>query len=117
MIEPILIFTLILFANAFEIIGFNRACGYQLILKKGKPISIDPTSKMIFWKFGWWCETTFGAFYSKPIYSCCTCMSSLHGIVPFWFTFLLLYQFTPMAFVYWAFYTLVLAGVSSKLNR
>ena len=99
------LFILLLLCNAFAIIGFNRSCWY------------DDDGKMLLWLLKKWSDKTLGVFWSKPVYSCTTCMASLHGLMPFWITYLTLYSFTPLAVGVWAFYTATLAGVISVVER
>lgn len=115
----LLIFSLICVANAYYIIGFNRACYFEYVEELGgeKTKEVDNESKMILWRVGYYSEKWFGRFASKPIYSCVTCMSSLWGAIPFWLTYLNQFNFTPISIAYYIFYTFVLAGLATWLNR
>lgn len=97
----LLIFSLVWYANAKAIIGFHRAAQEGMILEK----------VML------WSDKNLGQFWSKPVYACPTCMSSLHGILPFLITYAFMFDFSFMTFFYWAFYTLLLAGQTTYLNE
>lgn len=123
----LIIFSIVCFANSFLIIGFNRACQYEVYendqhfvrdnkvcqINKGK---IQEDSKMILWRVKYLSEKYLGKFWSKPVYSCVTCMASLHGVLPFVLTSYLTTGLSYIGIVYWMFYTLVLAGFSTVVN-
>lgn len=103
----LLIFSLVLIANAFYIIGFNRACQYDEQAKE----------YMILWRVKYYSEKWLGAFWSKPVYSCPTCMASLHGIIPFVITDMAVNGLSYYSLLRWVFYTVSLAGLTSFINE
>lgn len=119
MLINLIIFGIVLIGNAFAIIGFNRACQYEEAeikpFKKVEPV--NESSKMIFWRVKYYSEMYLGEFWSKPVYSCSTCMASLHGIIPFFVTATMTTELGLVTVAYWAFYTLVLSGVATYINE
>lgn len=105
-------FSIVCIGNAFAIIAFNRAAGYDE--QDGK---IVESSKMILWKVKYYSEKCFGQFLSKPIYSCPTCMASLHGVIPFLITENAVNGLSVNSILHWAFYTLVLSGLATFINE
>lgn len=111
----LLIFVIIWHGNAKLIIGFNRATQENMILDKVKL----------------WSDKNLGEFWSKPVYSCPTCMSSFHGVIPFLITCHFLFGLTwtwhesilmnlaEVAFRAYGlyYYTLSLAGQTTYLNE
>lgn len=120
MLTDIIIFAIVLIGNAFAIIGFNRACQYEEAdVKPGfvpQPVVVE-SSKMIFWRVKYYSEMYLGEFWSKPVYSCPTCMASLHGVIPFMVTATMTTEFGWTTAAYWAFYTLALSGVATYINE
>lgn len=117
----LVIFAIICMGNALWIIAFNRACQYETTSEIGhrddRFNGINEETKMIFWRVKYYSEKWLGAFWSKPVYSCPTCMASLHGALPFWITALSITTIAPITVAYWIFYTLVLSGVATILNE
>jgi len=72
---------------------------------------------MILWKVKLWSDLTLGEFWSKPIYSCPTCMASVHGLFPYWIVSLCLFEFGWMMIAGWIFYTFALSGLVTLINR
>jgi hypothetical protein len=124
MLTDLIIFAIICIANAFAIIGFFRACQYDTYgngvgygsNNEHREGEIVENTKMIFWKMKFWCEKKIGIFWSKPICTCPTCMASVHGIIPFLVTESMIHGLSHMTIIYWAFYTLTLAGVTTYIN-
>ena len=128
MLTNLIIFSIICLGNAFLIIGFNRACQYDIYendqhfvrgnevveIKKGEP---KEETKMILWRVKYYSEKWLGDFWSKPVYSCPTCMASLHGLVPFIFTETIRHNLNMESILHWAFYTLVLSGLTTFINE
>lgn len=80
LILKLIVFGIVCEANARWIISFNRWCQYEP----------DQGVKMILWKVKVWSDKYLGDYLSKPVYSCPTCMASLHGIIPFIFTYVII---------------------------
>lgn len=128
----LVIFGLIAWANAYEIIAFNRACQYEsyetdehvlvdhkvVMKKKGE---VKEGTQMFLWRVKYYSDKWLGKFWSKPIYSCPTCMASAHGILPFIFAGFLTMPhekvFTTPIFFAWIFYTLVVSGIATLMNE
>lgn len=124
----LVIFRMVIQANAEEIIAFNRACQFQtretddtilsitghITYPKG---SVIDETKMILWRFRMWVDRFVPVFWRKPIYGCCTCMASIHGIIPFLFTAYITLQPSLLWIPYGLFYILVLSGVATKENE
>lgn len=127
MLSSLIIFSIVCFANSFLIIGFNRACQYEVyendqhFVRDNKVCQINKgaiveDSKMILWRVKWFCDQYIGHFWSKPIYSCCTCMASLHGLFPFLITASLTTGFSYMSILHCFFYMLTLGGFATIVN-
>lgn len=118
-LTTLFIFVWVCIANAYAIIGFNRACQYEDVeikpFKKVEPV--NESSKMIFWRVKYYSEMYLGEFWSKPVYSCPSCMASLHGIIPFFVTATMTTELGWVTVAYWVFYTLVLSGVATYINE
>ena len=118
-IAAIIIFAVVMIGNALAIMGFHRACQYDTYTDT-EPENTDyiiEDTKMIFWKVKLYSEIILGPFWSKPVYSCPTCMASLHGIVPFFVTAVAVTDVSFMTFFYWIFYTLALSGLTTLINE
>lgn len=128
-LTKLIIFGIVCYGNAKWIIFFNRACQYDVttedkhagsgegsvkMIPRGTMI---PETKMILWWVKKWADEKVGYFWSKPIYSCPTCMASLHGIIPFLFLEYHLVGFSLVSILHWMFYTGVLSGVATRLNE
>lgn len=128
-LTKLIIFALVWYFNAHAIVGFNRACQYQTTevdenlnteegsVKMVPRGTIIPETKMFLWRVKKWCDENVGMFWSKPIYSCCTCMPSLHGALPFLITCYFITGFSLWTFPFWLFYTLSLSGYTTYLNE
>lgn len=119
-LTTLFIFVWVCIANAYAIIGFNRACQYEEAdVKPGfvpAPVVVE-SSKMILWRVKYYSEMYLGEFWSKPVYSCPTCMASVHGVIPFFVTATMTTELGWATLAYWAFYTLVLSGVATYINE
>lgn len=113
MLTNLLIFSLVCVGNAFAIIAFNRAASFD-VDSDGK--IIEPT-KMILWMLKFYSEKWLGYFWSKPIYSCPTCMASIHGLIPFLILEYNINGFDINSLYRWAFYTLALSGLTTFINE
>jgi hypothetical protein len=120
--EVLIVFALIIVANAFAIIGFHMACQYeseQTVIDGYLCNGVKPESRMVFWRVGYYSDRWLGDFWSKPVYSCPTCMASLHGLLPFLITYYLLGCYDGNVFIMilqYIFYTLSLSGVVTYVN-
>jgi len=78
---------LVLFNSAI-CVGFFAACQFdgdesfdvsQSYIKKQWP---KPTDGMILWFIRYYLGRYLSKYWSKPVYSCVTCMASIHSIIP-----------------------------------
>jgi len=107
--------SILLLLNALLIWGFYFSChfegyeGFDLISNSDKRLFTKPKNRMIlYWvRYRW----RLGNHLAKPVYLCTICMSSLHGLIPF-FTY---YGFSGKTFIYFPFYVLTLAGLNAAL--
>lgn len=119
----LLTFLLLAFINSFVIIGVYEATGYELNERK-KFLSPNEKGcdtfkyKMILWFVGYYGDKWLGKFWSKPFYSCCTCMASFWSLpVYFPFVYLMNGNLTTAICAY-PIYILTLAGLSTwQANR
>lgn len=127
MLTNLIIFSIVCFANSFLIIGFSRACQYEVyetdqhFVRDNKVVQIKAgeiveDSKMLLWKVKFYSDKYLGKFWSKPVYSCGTCMSSFHGLIPFLITAHFTTGLNSLSVLYWFFYTLTLSGFVTVLN-
>jgi hypothetical protein len=128
LILKLTVFGIVLYGNAHWILAFNRWCQYDTYTEETyyetrdgfteMPAgSIIPETKMILWRVKKWCDKNLSVFMSKPVYSCPTCMASVHGVLPFWITYLTLCDFSFIAIPLWLFYTGVLSGYTTIINE
>lgn len=125
----LLVFAVVCIANAYAIIAFHRSSQYEVYetdqhfqteegsVKMVPRGTIIPESKMILWWVKYWSDELLGKFWSKPVYSCPTCMASVHGVIPFLLTAAAMTGFEHITFLHWAFYTLALSGYVTILNE
>lgn len=119
---------LLALVNSFVIIGWNKATYFEWDEKQLKAYSVGERyfyanaknaiiEKMIFWKLRYWSLKYVGEFLSKPLFTCPTCMASVHSFYIYW-PVMLLSPFTllQIALIY-PVYILVLAGVASVVNN
>ncbi len=107
MLTSLLIFTVVLIANSFYCIGFNRSCQYDE----------QANEYMILWRVKKYSEKWLGQFWSKPVCGCVTCMASLHGVIPFLLTEMAVNGLSADSIYRWVFYTVILAGLNSFINE
>lgn len=107
MLISIIIFVLIGVVNSFYCIGFNRACQYDA----------QSNEYMVLWRVKYLSDKYLGEFWSKPVYSCPTCMASLHGVIPFLIAEAAVNGIGVDSLYRWVFYTVSLAGLTSFLNE
>lgn len=87
MIDLLPIFCLMAF-NCMWIVGFFVSCQYEVEAythinpDKGMIpiISYKVKEKMILWWVKWYTQDFLG-WFKKPLYDCCACMASVHGIL------------------------------------
>lgn len=120
MTEFIAQFLLLAFCNSLLIIGLFESVQFEVdeYKKWKKPEELEPGDfayKMIFYKFALWARIKFGEFWSKPVITCCVCMSSLHSTYVFWPVW---YLFMPHDLTHalaYLFYVPLLAGVTTVI--
>lgn len=105
------------FVNAFIIIGWNRATMFEyergVVNFVGDEPKVDEESKMALWKLRYWAIQNFGEFWSKPLFTCPTCMASVHSTYVYW-----AYQpLTTDSILLYPLYILFLAGVTTFINN
>lgn len=111
-LEAVKFLTLLALANSIIIIGFYESCKYELkkqhILRDSKYETKEVFKyKMIFWRIGYYGDKILGDFWSKPFYSCCTCMASIHSTYIYWAIF----DFSLYNLIQYLIYILLLAGM------
>lgn len=80
---------IMLFLNAFLIIGVYTSCSYteHPLGVRGEQgadkYGIMNDSKMVLWRFRLWAVNTFGNFWAKPFATCPACMASVHSVLPY----------------------------------
>ena len=125
-IELIYLF-LIALANSFVIIGWNKATYFEYesealsdsfksmkdltCWEKGLKKSFK--GKMIFWQLRYYSLKYIGDFWSKPLFTCCTCMASFHSLYFYW----AIMPFDLHSLIIYPFYIVGLAGVVSVVNN
>lgn len=95
---------LLLFANCLYIYGIYTVTDYKLD-DKGQPCE-----KMALWKLSYWSEKYLGAWWSKPLFLCPTCMASVHGA---YFYFI----FSEKNILLFPFYIVILAAINYFVQR
>ena len=108
----IVYFFALLMCNSLYIYGLYEASHFEYISKDNPKLGVIEKSKMILWKFRWLSEKYLGMFYSKPLFSCPTCMASVHSSYIFWPLALMVYDFTPMMILIYILYVGTLAGLN-----
>ena len=105
---------LLLLVNALIIWGFWFACQFEnyegfdaLDLRQRYPFK-KPEDRMILWFVRFRLGKSFCNQYMKPVYLCPMCMSSLHGVIPFFFY----YGVSLESILMFPFYVLALAGLN-----
>jgi hypothetical protein len=104
---------ILLYLNHLYIIGIHAAFKVDFLDDNHPQLGVDEDSKMILWKVKVWAVTKFGWFYSKPIATCPTCMSSLHSLYVYWPVCLLL-GFELWMLPGYVLYVGALAGLNEK---
>lgn len=127
-VHELLFLLLLAFCNSLIIIGWNKATDFELSKEGYDSIdyfvknkltcwedSIEKgiTDKMIFWKLRFWSLKYFGSFWSKPLFTCPTCMSSVHSTYFYW----AIMPFTLHSLMVYPFYVIGLAGMVSIINN
>ena len=100
--------------------GFYAACQFDgdeaydeadPFMRKNWPRPND-SQKMIFWWVRYYGGRFLGKYWSKPIYSCLTCMGSFHSIAP-----VALYcHYYGVSFIIWPFIALATVGVNKLVT-
>lgn len=112
-------FIILLLINAFWILGFNRACSYELedICRYDDDLKpeqgIVPGSKNILWFVAYYGEKYLPWYLQKPLYDCPKCMGSLHSIYPYF----IVYGFSLESLLLWPLYVISLSGLASFIDN
>lgn len=114
MIEQIKLLLLLAFANSIGIIGFYESCKYKLKKQQvlnGSSYALKEVFKykMFLWRISYYGDKVLGKFWSKPFYSCCTCMASFHSTYVYWAVF----NLSAYNAIQYVFYVLLLAGMDT----
>lgn len=124
MIEPIILFIILILINSIEIIGFHAVTYFEYnqhaIGFGGKTERVPfEESKMFLWKIKYWSEKYLGEFWSKPVCNCPPCMASLHSLAV-WFFIYVLVPFHPILIPLHILYIFCLCGsvklITSKFD-
>lgn len=113
--------------NSLVIIGWNKATyfyaekdtlDYIEAMRIGKHTCWESqvykgiSDKMIFWKLRFWSIKFLGEFWSKPLFTCPTCMASVHSTYVFW-SFM---PWTMASLCVYPLYILMLSGMVTYIN-
>jgi hypothetical protein len=113
----ILILLLLAFVNSLVIIGWNKATEFDyergVVNFAGDKPNIEEDSKMILWKLRYYAINKIGYFWSKPLFTCCTCMASVHSTYIYWAALPL----DLHSLVVYPIYILGLAGMVTIINN
>ena len=112
--------TLILLAivNGLMIIGFYEATQYKeenVITETGWGKKV--TEKMALWFIPYYGNKIIPKFWTKPLYSCTVCMSSIHSSYVYWGFMYCANHINTIAIAVYACYILLLAGVVTAMNK
>lgn len=110
--------------NALIIIGWNKATYFEWNEKELRAYSVADryfystarssiTDKMVLWKLRYYAEKYLGEFWSKPFFTCPTCMASVHSTYFYWAVM----PFTLHSLIIYPFYIVGLAGLTSIINN
>lgn len=75
----------------YDLIAFALFCVLQAMYINGLKDAFS--EGMIFENAGKWIRRNIGEYWSKPVFSCVRCMSSVHGALTYWPAVLSVYGF------------------------
>lgn len=111
------LFMFLIWANSRLIFGVNEATSFEYNTDDNPELGIVPGSEMILYKIRKWSLEYLGKFWSKPLFTCPTCMASVHSIYVYWPVTILLFGFHVELIYFYVVYVLALAGHVSKMNN
>lgn len=103
---------LLIIANAFWITGIHKLFYFEQM-----DGDVDPYSKNLLWYPGYKVYKAVGHFWSKPLFLCPPCMSSVHTLYIYFPALYITGNLTSLTALSWVVYAVIVCGVVSFINR
>lgn len=90
--------------NILSILFINKASSFEYLSQDHPELGVIQSSKMLLWKWRYLSLKYVGKFFSKPLFTCPTCMCLVHSSYVFWpitlFTYGFRYEFIYIYVIY-----------------